>query len=92
MFDGDVAAMRTAPVSAFGIDSNARLTSFMNDNYNAAYIPSNVAQIASNVFYGCTSLQTIVVPDSVRNISYRSFYNTGIRGIVIPDSITSIPD
>lgn len=42
-------------------------------------------------FYGCTSLQSIVIPNSVTEIGVRAFSGcTSLQSIVIPDSVTQI--
>lgn len=42
-------------------------------------------------FYGCTSLQSIVIPNSVTEIGMRAFSGcTSLQSIVIPDSVTQI--
>ena len=44
-----------------------------------------------DAFYGCTSLTSITIPDSVTSTGYRAFYNcTSLTSITIPESVTSI--
>jgi hypothetical protein len=43
------------------------------------------------VFYGCTSLESITIPDSVTSIGSWTFYNcTSLTSVTIGDSVTSI--
>ena len=92
MFDGG--SSFSSPLdSAFGIDSKGNLTSFANNGYDIVKIPDNVLAIGNDVFNGCSSAKSIILPKALNTIGVRSFYNcSSLRGIVIPDSVTSIPD
>lgn len=47
--------------------------------------------IGENVFYNCTSLTSITIPDFVTNIGKKAFYKcTSLASITIPNSVTSI--
>ena len=52
---------------------------------------SKVKSTDYGVFYDCTSLESIVIPDSVKSIRNWTFgYCTSLKSIVIPDSVESI--
>ena len=59
-------------------------------------IPANlsgcpVKAIENNVFYGCTSLSSITIPDGMTSIGKYAFSGcTGLTSITLPNSVTSI--
>ena len=50
-----------------------------------------VKGIKNDAFYGCTSLTSVVIPNSVIKIEFNAFYGcTSLTSITIPDTVTSI--
>ena len=50
-----------------------------------------VSEIAMSAFSGCTSIESISIPDSINVIGRRAFYGcTGLTEITIPSSVTDI--
>ena len=67
--------------------------------YNDDYVPSSLksvvitgdTSIGDDAFYGCTSLTSIEIPDSVTSIGNYAFFScSSLTSIKIPDSVTSI--
>ena len=52
---------------------------------------SNIEHIGNKAFYGCASLRTIIIPDSVTFIGNEAFCDCkSLQSVIIPDSVTSI--
>ncbi len=78
--------------------SGATYQYYKNSKYYYYYIPSSLQSVAitggdisPNVFYGCSRLTSVTIPDSVTSIGSYAFYGcSGLTSITIPDSVTSI--
>ena len=54
-------------------------------------IPSDVAEIKSAAFEGCSSLTSVTIPDSVTSIGFAAFKGcSSLISVTIPNSVTSI--
>lgn len=53
-------------------------------------VPDGVTEIKQSAFYQCTTLESVVLPDSVESIEASAFRASGIRKICIPARVESI--
>ena len=80
----------------FDLNKTGYTLKSFSKNLTTAEIPASfngkpVNYIGNTAFYGCSSLISITIPDSVTNIGYSAFYNcSSLTSITIPDGITSI--
>ena len=53
-------------------------------------IPDTVTEIAPRAFYGCSWLDEVVIPGSVKKIGEHAFAKTGLILVILEDGIESI--
>ena len=64
------------------------IPSKVKDSVGTVY---SVTEIGSNAFYGCTSLQSVTIPDSVTEIGSQAFSGcSSLQSITIPGRVTEI--
>lgn len=73
--------------------------SFSNEYHGDVVIPEEVVHngktysvttINYSAFESCTSLTSVVIPNSVKTISHSAFQCTGLTNVTIPNSVTSL--
>ena len=55
-------------------------------------IGSGITYVGSNLFYDCSNLTELTLPNTVQAIGIEAFSCTRLRDVVIPDSVTTIYD
>ena len=54
-------------------------------------IKDNTRLLAESAFYGCTSLTSVTIPNSITSIEYETFQDcSSLTSVTIPNSVTSI--
>ena len=53
-------------------------------------LESNITEIPALMFYGCTNITEVAIPDTVINIGQAAFYKCNITDIRIPDSVENL--
>ena len=62
-------------------------------DYGVITFDKELKTIGYYAFYACTSLTSVIIPDSVTSIGEAAFYNcTSLTSVTIPDSVTEIGD
>ena len=57
-------------------------------NLETAVLPQSLKTIGECAFFGCQKLTTVNLPSNLKEIEHEAFYNTGIKNIVFPESLT----
>ena len=79
-YDGDL-VYGHSDIEAFGTFAHCQLESVVFECDNLNYLPSHM-------FYGCYPLDSVSLPDNLQYLD--GFENSGIRQIVIPESVTIV--
>ena len=80
----------TVPLEINGIKVNG-LQSMHNKNVEEITIPVGISLDYDEVFYDCTSLKMVNLPDDLETIKFRTFYGcSSLKSIDIPESVTLI--
>lgn len=61
-----------------------------NTTIKKAVVEEGVTVLGENLFYGCASLESVELPNTLTTIKYQAFFDTAIKSITIPASVTNI--
>ena len=61
-----------------------------NGKLREVTLPTGLKSIGDTAFQACESLDTLKIPDSLETLGAGAFYGSGIRQLVIPESVTAI--
>ncbi|MBQ8594247.1 MAG: leucine-rich repeat domain-containing protein, partial [Bacteroidaceae bacterium] len=74
-------------------ESMTKIGDFMFDGCEALTsvdLPNTITSVGTCSFRWCPKLRKITIPSSVTTIGLKSFYQSGLSGIVLPDSVKDI--
>jgi hypothetical protein len=77
-------------VSPSSLDSAEGKYQLSNGIHMVKYTLKNPTTIGSELFFQCTSLTSVTIPDSVTSIGNSAFSGCGFTSLIIPNSVTSI--
>ena len=83
-------------VDLSGITNTSGVNFYNKSNLVRIVLPKKLTSLGSlsygdGVFEGCSSLKSMIIPDSVTTIGYRAFYNCdNLKSIVIPNNVKTI--
>lgn len=73
-----------------GVTSIGRYCFGGNGKLREVTLPAGLKSIGETAFRACESLHTLKIPDSLETLGAGAFQGSGIRQLVIPESVTAI--
>ena len=61
-----------------------------NTKIKSVYIPGSVETINTYAFSGCTNLESVTISYGVKTINASAFRGSGLKSVVVPDSVTDL--
>lgn len=94
-YSGDETELRIPAVFrkdgvSYTVSSIGRQAFYYNRNLTEVILPEGLSHIGEMAFTGCGNLRTIVMPESLASIDPFAFTETGVKAMVIPDSVGSL--
>ena len=80
------------------IEIPSSVTKISNDAFSGCRklisieLPDGIKEIGNSAFCDCEELISINLPNSITSIGYSAFRDTGLQELVLPNSLTAIPD
>jgi len=85
--DGELSQSEAAAVSDLGtvFKNNTDIVSFDELKYF-----TGISSIRERAFYGCTKLESVIIPNGVTSIGHSAFSGCNLTSVLIPEGVTSI--
>ena len=64
----------------------------LHSSLEEVLLPNGLITIGKGTFSGCTSLKSIELPTSLREIGMNAFFHTGLTRITIPEGVTELEE
>lgn len=90
--DSSVTESALKKVTILNMDGKSVGNQIFQNAINLEEVILENSPIQTKIFYGCRSLKTLVIPDTVTTISKEAFNWSGLENIVIPKTVTNISD
>ncbi|MCI6803595.1 MAG: leucine-rich repeat domain-containing protein [Prevotellaceae bacterium] len=87
----DLATWCTSPLDLSSLSSSCiRYLYLDGKEVTKLIIPDGVSSIADGAFQGCCNLTATIIPNSVKNIGEKAFYNTRLKSVTIGAGVLSV--
>ena len=80
-----------SPLPPVNYLASRSLDNWIDENTTEISLPRTLEGIGSYVFYDFPSLESILLPDSIKNMEPLVFYSSGISSIVLPPAMVTVP-
>lgn len=64
---------------------------YSNADITSVTIPEGIQKLPIRLFANATNLKSVVIPDTITEMDFGVFYNTGLEELVIPNLVKVIP-
>lgn len=70
--------------------ANYAFSYYIQEGISSVKLPEGITKIPNGLFYNCTLLKSIDIPESVTEIGDCAFQGTTLNNVIIPNSVTRI--